>query len=235
MAEFVFTSPGAKFKERDITFVTRNVGVTTLGLVGETMKGPAFEHVFIQDKTQFAQRFGAQNVSRFSSGQLQYQLPYVANSYLEESSQLWVTRVLGLSGYEAGNAWAITLNADVDPTTIVALTGSTSSSTEQFDSAGFYLGVALNVSGDTGTTFSGFTKINGAFRGYSHSFTADTVTLTGGTVTDVVTEMTGTSYTEYEDMVLAVIRSRGTVQDNVNLPPTTTFEATSIDLHYPEQ
>src|ERR1035437_5945710 len=229
MAEFVFTSPGAKFKERDITFVTRNVGVTTLGLVGETMKGPAFEHVFIQDKTQFAQRFGAQNVSRFSSGQLQYQLPYVANSYLEESSQLWVTRVLGLSGYDAGNAWAITLNAGVDPTTTGSTT--TSSSTEQFDSAGFYLGVALNASGDTGVSFSGYTKQNdGTFKGYSHSFTADTVTLTGGTVTDVVTEMTGTSHTKYENMVLAVIRSRGTVQNNVNLPPTTTFEATSILL-----
>ena len=49
MAEFVFISPGVKFRERDLTFVTRNVGVTTLGLVGETQKGPAFEPVFVQD------------------------------------------------------------------------------------------------------------------------------------------------------------------------------------------
>ena len=97
MAEFVFTSPGVKFRERDLTFVTRNIGITTLGLVGETLKGPAFEPVFIQDKTQFAQRFGAQSTKRFSSGLLQYQLPYVANAYLEESNQLYVTRVLGLS------------------------------------------------------------------------------------------------------------------------------------------
>ncbi len=34
MADFVFTSPGAKFKERDLTYVTRNVGITTLGLAG---------------------------------------------------------------------------------------------------------------------------------------------------------------------------------------------------------
>ena len=53
MAEFVFTSPGAKFKEREITFVTRNIGVTTLGLVGETLKGPAFEPIFVQDKKEF--------------------------------------------------------------------------------------------------------------------------------------------------------------------------------------
>lgn len=37
-AEFVFTSPGVKFRERNLTFVTRNVGITTLGLVGETLK-----------------------------------------------------------------------------------------------------------------------------------------------------------------------------------------------------
>ena len=42
MADFVFTSPGVKFKERDLTFVTHNVGITTLGLVGETLKGTCF-------------------------------------------------------------------------------------------------------------------------------------------------------------------------------------------------
>ena len=68
MAEFVFVSPGAKFRERDLTFVTRNVGITTLGLVGETLKGPAFEHIFIQDKGQFKTRFGAQSIERFASG-----------------------------------------------------------------------------------------------------------------------------------------------------------------------
>jgi hypothetical protein len=51
MADFVFTSPGVKFKERDLTYVTRNVGITTLGLAGETLKGPAFEPIFIQDQT----------------------------------------------------------------------------------------------------------------------------------------------------------------------------------------
>ena len=104
MAEFVFTSPGVKFKERDLSFVTRNVGITTLGVVGETVKGPAFEAVPIQDKTEFSERFGAQSVKRLSDGNLQYQLPYVANAYLDESNQLFVTRVLGLSGYDAGEA-----------------------------------------------------------------------------------------------------------------------------------
>lgn len=110
MADFVFTSPGVKFRERNLTYVSRNVGVTTLGLVGETLKGPAFEPIFIEDMGKFRQRFGGLSYEKYSEDVLRYQLPYVANSYLSESSQLWVTRVLGLSGYDAGKAWAITLS-----------------------------------------------------------------------------------------------------------------------------
>ena len=126
MAEFVFTSPGYKFRERDLSFVTRNIGITTLGLVGETVKGPAFEPVFVQDKTQFRTRFGNQNTEKFSNNvDLRYQLPYVANAYLNESNQLWVTRVLGLDGYDAGTAWAITLSAGVDESTIGFVSSAT--------------------------------------------------------------------------------------------------------------
>lgn len=228
MAEFVFTSPGVKFRERDLTFVTRNVGITTLGLVGETLKGPAFEPVFIEDKTQFAQRFGAQSTKRFSNGLLQYQLPYVANAYLEESNQLWVTRVLGLSGYDAGTAWALTLSAGVDPATTGA-TSTGTTSTQPF-SGGSYLGVSLGYVGQTGTTFTGYTKLSGTtdFSGVSHTFVVLTLTGTSGTVSDTEIVLTGTSYSEYENMVLAVIRSRGFVQDNVDAAPTTVFDANSL-------
>ena len=228
MAEFVFTSPGVKFKERDLSFVTRNVGITTLGVVGETLKGPAFEPVFIQDKTQFAQRFGSQSTKRFSNGNLQYQLPYVANAYLEESNQLQVTRVLGLSGYDAGTAWALTLEAGVDLST----TGATSSTTLTgvTFSGSTYLGVTLLETGDTGTYFSGFTKVGDTFNGYLHSFTATTYSSGSGTVTDVISGITGMSYTEYEGMVLAVIRSRGNVYDHVNAPATTTFDTLTLTV-----
>lgn len=225
MAEFVFTSPGVKFKERDLSFVTRNVGITTLGLVGETMKGPAFEPVFVQDKTELAQRFGAQSAKRFFNEKktLQYHLPYVGNSYLEESNQLWVTRVLGLSGYDAGTAWAITLSAGVDPATEGVVSEVTNTG---IPFSGFtYNGVVLNKTGDTGTSFSGFTKISATeFEGYSSSFTATTVNTDGtGEVTEVVSLLSGTSYEEYEDMVLAVVRSRGEVKDNTNASLQTTF------------
>ncbi len=39
----VFVSPGVYTSEKDLTFVAQSVGVSTLGLVGETLKGPAFE------------------------------------------------------------------------------------------------------------------------------------------------------------------------------------------------
>lgn len=229
MAEFVFTSPGLKFRERDLTFVTRNIGITTLGLVGETLKGPAFEPVAVQDKTVFSQRFGAQSTKRFSSGLLQYQLPYVANAYLEESNQLYVTRVLGLSGYDAGTAWALTLSAGVDPATTGA-TSTGSTSTQPF-SGGSYLGVSLGYVGQTGTTFTGYTKYGTVdFSGVSHSFIVLTLSGTSGTVSDVETILTGTSYTEYENMVLAVVRSRGYVRDNVNATPTTIFNTSTLTM-----
>ena len=224
MAEFVFTSPGVKFRERDLTFVTRNVGITTLGLVGETLKGPAFEPVFVQDKTQFAQRFGAQSTKRFSSGLLQYQLPYVANAYLEESNQLYVTRVLGLSGYDAGTAWALTLSAGVDLET-TGIT-STASFTSGFTDS-IFLGVSIHVTGDTGTWFGGFVKNNAfganTFTGYLKTFTCVTKNGTSGTCTGITYTISGASYAEYENMVLAVVRSRGYVKDNANASPTTIF------------
>ena len=41
----VFVSPGVYTSEKDLTFVAQSVGVTTLGLVGEALKGPAFRRL----------------------------------------------------------------------------------------------------------------------------------------------------------------------------------------------
>ena len=231
-SEFVFTSPGVKFRERDLSFVTRNVGTTTLGVVGETQKGPAFEPVFVQDKGQFRTRFGGQSIEKFPNGQLRYQLPYVANAYLNETNQLWVTRVLGLSGYDAGTAWAITLNAGVNPDTIgidssvppVTTTGISFTNNS-------YLGVTLLQVGETGSTFTGMTKVGAAsFSGIRYDFTANTVSGGSGTLTQIAYTLSGTSYSEYEDMVLAVIRSRAEVIDNDDAAPTTRFETDTLTM-----
>ena len=105
----VFVSPGVYTSEKDLSFVTRQVGVTTLGLVGETTKGPAFQPIFVSDFNEFKSFFGGLNATKVAStGYPKYELPYIAKSYFTKSNQLYVTRVLGFSGYDAGQSWAIT-------------------------------------------------------------------------------------------------------------------------------
>lgn len=230
MTNFTFTSPGIKFKETDINFVTRNVGITTLGLVGETLKGPAFEPILIQDKTEFQKRFGLKSTKKFSNGLLQYQLPYAADSYLSESNQLYVTRVLGLSGYNAGKAWALTLNAGLDPTTITS--GTTNTYFANFTES-TYMGVTLTNIGDTGVNFSGFVKYNDtSFSGTSYSFIVTEYSgITGnGVVSVTATTFNGTEYSDYKNMVLGLIRSRGIVTDRKNDTPVYTFNTNSITI-----
>ena len=114
----IFVSPGVFTSEKDLTFVTRQVGVTTLGLVGETPKGPAFEPVFISNYDEFQQYFGGLNSEKYEgSGFQKYELNYIAKSFLSQTNQLYVSRVLGLSGYKAGSAWSLTIEAAADPST----------------------------------------------------------------------------------------------------------------------
>ena len=104
------TSPGIYTREVDLNYAVKSLGITTLGVVGETEKGPAFEPIRIENWSEFQTYFGGTNPAKFKeSGYPKYELPYIAKSYLKESKQLEVCRVLGLSGYNAGPAWAITI------------------------------------------------------------------------------------------------------------------------------
>ena len=115
----IFVSPGVFTSEKDLTFVTRQVGVTTLGVVGETPKGPAFEPVFISNYNEFMNYFGGLNSERFKgSGFHKYELNYIAKSFLTQTNQLYVSRVLGYSGYKAGGAWSITLDSNPESDTV---------------------------------------------------------------------------------------------------------------------
>lgn len=109
----VFVSPGVYTSEKDLSFVSQSVGVSTLGLVGETKKGPAFEPVLVSGYNEFKTLFGGQSPEKLGET-LKYQLPYYAKSFLNQSSQLFVTRVLGYSGYNAGDAHAIKTIGSVD-------------------------------------------------------------------------------------------------------------------------
>lgn len=225
----VFVSPGVFTSEKDLTFVAQQVGVTTLGLVGETVKGPAFEPIFITNYEEFLTIFGGQNPEKFSNNKPKYELPYIVKSYLSESNQLFVTRVLGLTGYDAGDAWAITASAAADPSTIT--TASTTTFTADFTgstyanisdiNAQYLYDLGLFPNGPTLTTADvpGVTtaypdgivwdKNGSTFTGTSLVITQTSLTGLNGTVSGTVLTYAASAYTQYDGLVLAVLRSRG--------------------------
>ena len=115
----VFVSPGVYTSETDLTFVSQSVGVTTLGMVGETLKGPAFEPIFISSYDEYQTYFGGTSPEKYINTQIpKYESAYIAKSYLQQSNQLYVTRILGLSGYDAGPSWSITTIGNCDSSTV---------------------------------------------------------------------------------------------------------------------
>ena len=101
-------SPGIYTEERDVAYSVKSLGITSLGLVGETLYGPAFQDIEIENWGEYVDYFGGTSTEKFKgTGLPKYELPYIAKSYLEESKRLHVVRVLGLSGYYAGPCWVI--------------------------------------------------------------------------------------------------------------------------------
>jgi hypothetical protein len=80
-------------------------------MAGETLKGPAFSPILVTDKSEFRRYFGGTSTEKYpdGSGKMKYLAPTYAYSFLEEGNQLYFTRILGKSGYNAGKAWAITV------------------------------------------------------------------------------------------------------------------------------
>lgn len=167
MADKVFVSPGVYTSERDLSFVAQSVGVTTLGIVGETQSGPAFEPIFITNFDEFSAYFGGTSPTKFINTQIpKYEAAYIAKAYLQQSNQLFVTRVLGLSGYDAGPAWSISTVGNLQKSGVTAVSengpwtiefsgaSGTSSSTKVTDSSNLpsYIGDYFT---HPYTTFSG--------------------------------------------------------------------------------
>jgi hypothetical protein len=216
-----------------------------LGLVGETLKGPAFEPIFITNYDEFLTIFGGLSPEKFGNNKPKYELPYIAKFYLTQSNQLFVSRVLGLTGYDAGDGWAIVSRANFDPSTIVtgvttnfvaSFTGSTyndgaggpitnSDAQYLYDLGLFPNGPTLttaDVPGVTSTYPQGivFTRTTGVnFTGVSVTITQTSLTGTTlqGSISGTVTTWTASAYTQYDGVVLALLRSRGTyVSDILN-------------------
>ena len=194
----VFVSPGVYTSETDLSFVAQSVGVTTLGLVGETIKGPAFEPVFITNYDEFQAYFGGTEPVKFVNTQIpKYEAAYIAKSYLQQSNQLFVTRILGLSGYDAGPSWSIRVTANVDPLTIgiipptggtafsATFTGYSSGSTIQFISGALPTQVSTNynkiyrLSDGSTSTYSEDFNSNLSFIIDNNSYSANTVAFYG--------------------------------------------------------
>lgn len=227
-ASKTLVSPGVFTSEKDLSFVTSSIGVTTLGLAGETLKGPAFEPVAITTQSDFRTRFGGLSNEKFSNGVPKYELPYIALAYLTESNQCFVTRVLGLSGYEAGNAWAIKISAGLNRSTFVSAVTSTGTfsftgATIVTDTAGVFFQAAANANitytaSNTGTTQTLSTAqtltklVTNVFSAQSVNFTVTSAVGSpiSGSGTYTATTYSGNSITAYENMVVGLIRSRAT-------------------------
>ena len=90
-------SPGVYTEEKDVTYSAKSLGITSLGLVGETLKGPAFQNIPIKDWTEFTEYFGGTSPEKYvGTGLPKYELPYIAKEYLNDSNNLNVVRVLGI-------------------------------------------------------------------------------------------------------------------------------------------
>jgi len=173
------------------------------------------------------------NSKRDSAYKALKDLPYVANAFLEEAQQLYVTKILGLSGYEAGTAWNIILQAGVDEST--AVSGTPTTFTSGFTGNAF-LGIGVSGTGDTGTYESGWELIDndGNFENTIKEFevTSYSASTGNGIVSGVTTVYSGTVDTEYDNMVLAVVRSRGDSQIEIDSTngATTNFETTELSI-----
>ena len=233
MASKIFVSPGVFTSEKDLTFVAQQVGVTTLGLVGETKKGPAFEPIFISKYDEFTSIFGGLDPKKDSNNKPRYELSYIAKHYLTESNQLFVTRILGLNGHDAGSAYLITSRANYDPTTLVSgvtklfqatftgltydnFTGSGATEAEELYNLGLFPSgpnsQGVSVPNDVETYPNGVVmeRTSGVnFEGKSLVIdTVSTTTGTAGVLSGTVTTYTATAYTQYDNVVLAMLRSR---------------------------
>jgi len=200
---------------------------------------------------EFQSFFGGQNPTKIKdTGAPKYELPYIAKSYLTQANQLFVTRVLGLSGFDAGQAWGITLDAAVDQSTVTtgssvtyttglitysATSGNTLLSLTSNDALMTLLiadglldntlaSISIVSSGGTVSIPQTFRKTGTSFSGLSTTLTVVSKGTNGGgafitgTTSGVTTYYAGTGYSDVENTLVALLRSRGGINTDTQLP-----------------
>lgn len=102
-------APGVYTQEIDVLYSAKSLGITKLGLVGETLMGPAFQPIPVENWKEYTSTFGGTSPKLFRGSKYpKYELPYIAKEFLTASDNLQIVRVLGLSGVNAGPAFIIT-------------------------------------------------------------------------------------------------------------------------------
>jgi hypothetical protein len=181
MANRVYASPGVYTSEKDLTYSIETLGITTLGAAGETVKGPAFQPIPIKNYDQFSTFFGGVNPEKFKNTQIvKYELSYIAKNYLSQSNQLYVTRILGLSGYDKGDAFVLKTIGAIDKTTMtptistgitINFTGTTTGTVYNVSGSGTNLLTAIGINSGVDTS-----KFASAYNTYFSKYTVATGT-----------------------------------------------------------
>lgn len=225
MANFNFKSPSVKFQEIDRSFAsTPSLGITSVGMVGETLKGPAFSPVLVTTKAEFRRYFGGTSTEKYAdgSGKMKFLAPTYANAFLEEGNQLYFTRILGKSGYNAGPGWAIRVSAPATGTglTNTEISGSVTISSSTFLGINISAGdgdYTLPLTFDTTVTPATGQSITLSVSGFSPSISTIDLTSSALTVSNIgfsshtgitffgfsITSATATTGTNFNDLPLA--------------------------------
>lgn len=123
----IFVSPGVYVRERDFSFYVSSVGQSSLALIGETEKGPAFRPTMITNMSEFRDRFGDLDPNKL--------VGYCARSYFKNANSAWIVRVLGnetLRG-DVAEIFAITTTGNTVVATLMATGGTFSVGTADAD------------------------------------------------------------------------------------------------------
>jgi len=228
MSSKIIVSPGIYTSERSLDFITSSIGITTLGLVGEAPKGPAFEPVFIRNFEEYTTFFGGLNPSKYPAlpSLPKFEMGYVARQYLKQSNQLFITRILGLTGYNAGRAWAIRANGNIDMSTIVALGTSVAQSGWQVYDNGTNVYFSL-----PGSVFaSGGTYDTNGIKFYSTDATGDDNLVMGADLTSSL-EVTGWTKSQVFDCTFHMVRGTLSADTSTGIATLTNNEVFSASCY----
>lgn len=86
-------SPGVFTQENDLSFLPQGIAQIGAGIIGPTVKGPAFVPTLVTSYTDFTDKFGYPDTKSY--------VPYTVRNYLKHSGRATVVRVAGIEGYSA--------------------------------------------------------------------------------------------------------------------------------------